>query len=480
MRFLIIFALLLPSFVLSQAKYLAVMGAGGEPKNVGTIFDEGLSLVGEFSKKNPDYLVDLHFNGGHLQTESIAREKFKKFDKSNYFTAEAFERSIAFYEDQISSGKIKSNDQILIHINTHGSEKDQETHKISTLGEAISNYNTLGSSSSVSLDRLKKLTELAEKKGVKLAIIDLSCHSGNTLSLANSKTCVISGTGLNHFGFGGSYEKNFSNRFNRLLNKGKNLEEIFIEARANHHDISYPMISSPQGKEIQSKLYEALTPFIYFHLEKADKFIPFIEEDFLKGKECKMPDQFALLISESQKILLAVKDENTKQNIKEFQAALKAYYDYFNDLKYQMNLAGFGNMKKRLNFCSEIKADPQNGIKEGKECINYFTLEMLMGIDFNNVFKFYEEKEKSGTPEEKAHNRAIIKCYQKAQDWKNFLIKENPHYAEISNFWKKLPQLQAKTQDLARAVNQSQQKLYVDLYQRSRATGANPCRDFVL
>jgi hypothetical protein len=474
------FLILFSCSLFAQEKYLAVMGAGGEPKTSGTIFDQGLKSMGDFVKKNSHYKLDLHFNGGHTTTEQIAREKFSHFDESNYFTAKSFEETIKNYEDLIQSGKITSKDQILIHINTHGSEKVDLTHQISTSEGAITDYNTLGSKATVSLDRLKKLTDLAQTKGVKLAIVDLSCHSGNTLSLANSKTCVISGTGSKHFGFGGSYEGTFSNRFNNLLEKGKSLEEVYLAARADHFDLSFPMISTPGGIEAQSKLYDPVTPFLYFYMAKADKFIPFIEEDFFKKNGCLIDEQHLALINQTQSLISTVKNESTKDAVREFQRAVSEYYSFIDDLKEQMAKSGYTVMKNRLSFCSSILADPKQNIKEGKECVNYFTLEQILTLNFDQIFKYYTERLKEGTPEDKAHMMAILESYKKAKTWKEHIIKENPYYAQISTFWSSWPQLEAKTQQLARSVNKAQQKVYLELYNRTKSSAPNPCRDFIL
>jgi len=454
--------------LLAQEKYLAIMGAGGEPKTSGTIFDQSLQLMGDFAKKNAHYKVDLRFNGGHKTTEQIARQQFANFDESNYFTIKSFEETIKNYEDQIQSGKITSKDQILIHINTHGSDKVNLTHMISTSEGTITDYDTLGSQATV------------EKKGVKLAIIDLSCHSGNTLALANSKTCVISGTGPNHYGFGGSYAETFSNRFDSRLEKGKSLEEIFLAARSDHFDLSFPMISSPGGIEAQSKLYDPITPFLYFYMPKADKFIPFIEEDFFKKNVCQIDEQHQTLISQTQSLLSTVKYESTKDAIKEFQRAVNEYYAYLEELKQQMARSGYVVMKNRLSFCSSIAADPKQNIKEDKECVNYFTLEQILTLNFDQIFSYYKEKSNKGTPEEMAHNKAILESYKKAKTWKEYMIKENPQYAQISLFWSNLPQLEAKTEILARSVNKAQQKVYLELYNRSKNSTPNPCRDFIL
>jgi hypothetical protein len=465
--------------VLSQQKHILVMGGGGEPKRSGTIFDEKLRRVGSFAKYNPEYQSKVIFNGGHSGTENIVKEKFNSYDNSNQFTKESFEAAITNYEKDIETGKIKANDQLLIYISSHGGDKKNETHEISTAEGTITNLDTLGSAA-VSLDRLKKLTTLAEKKGIKLAIVDLSCHSGNTLALANSKTCVISGTGPNHYGFGGGFDGVFGNKFTGAFKKGKNLEEVFLETRKNYQDRSFPMISSPQGIEIQNKMYDPLTPYLYYYDTSGNKFSPFMEEEILKGDQCKIDEQFRELIQWSEILAKSSNNEIDKQLITRFEDTVYNYYKYIKELRVRMRTSGFPMMKKKNNFCTDIKEDLSRGIKASQECLNYFTVENLMSLDFKAITDFYKKQLSQGTEEERARVKAVLENYKKAEDWKNYILKEHPEYSEISKFWENLHQLEPKTHLLAMEVSEAQQKFYDLLYKKSKAKGPNPCKDFVL
>src|SRR5690606_31490044 len=104
------------------------------------------------------------------------------------------------------------------------------THQISAGGRAT-NLLSLAGGSRVNLDRLENLARMAQEKNIKLAILDFSCHSGASLSLANSSTCVIAATGPHSFAYGGASSATFSNAFVNRMAPGKNLEEIYLEAR---------------------------------------------------------------------------------------------------------------------------------------------------------------------------------------------------------------------------------------------------------
>src|SRR5690606_13783194 len=164
-------------------------------------------------------------------------------------------------------GQIKSGDQILLMISSHGSERvgNQKTHYISTTDnhkQGVSNYRTLDGSSTVSLDRLERLTQLAESKGIKLGILDFSCHSGVTQKLANKNTCVISSTGPEHYSWGGT-NSTFAAKFTESMRSGRSLEDVFLEAVKNKRDTGYPMISSPIGQEIQETMYPLISPYLH-------------------------------------------------------------------------------------------------------------------------------------------------------------------------------------------------------------------------
>ncbi|HXH74702.1 MAG TPA: hypothetical protein VNJ08_07035 [Bacteriovoracaceae bacterium] len=458
-------------------KHMAILGGGGEPLADTTIFDNDFKVIGAFKRDNPEYKTTLSFNGGHKATEKIALNNFSSFDKSNHFTAKAFEETIKSYEDQISSGAIKADDQLLIHLNTHGSSRSNETHNIATAEGAIRNYDTLGSST-VSMDRLKNLTKLAEKKGVKLAIIDLSCHSGASLPLANSKTCVITSTGPNHYAYGGS-DNTFSARFNKKLAKGKSLDEVFLEARAEYTDMSFPMISSPEGQDVQSRLYDRLTPYMFNFDKEHNKFSPYMEDKVAKGEKCDLPEQHQALISEADGILKVVNDDKTKKAIELFKKNVDAYYIYLSAVKNEMFDVGFHDMKKRHNFCTAIPANKKLKLKASDECMNY-TNENLLTLDFDKIYKYFEEGSLKDNPVNKIHTLAVMENIKKARVKRDEVLKEHPEYTKIAKFWDSIPDLARRTEELANDVSKSQQKVYEQFYRQSKAPGPNPCRDFVL
>ena len=480
-RNLICFLLIFYSaFASAKNKYFVILGGGGEPKGPTTIFDHSLKKIGEFTKTNPDYQVDISFNGGHTETERIIKEDFKNLSNQR-FTEKSFEQIISKYENLIETGEIKAGDNLLLSFDTHGSVKYGETHHISTVGETVSDLRNLGGRT-VSMDRLKKLTQLAEEKGVNLGIIDLSCYSGNTLRLANSKTCVISGAGPEHVGLASTSNLYFSNNIFRQLISSTNLEQAFLKARKERTGITYPMISSPQGQEVQKNLYAVLTPYIYFQSdETAHQFIDFISSDFLEGDQCRVNSGFETLNQFIKKYISDDTNFHLKMALFQLQYEVKKYYDFIDSIKKEMGKAGFGVMKKKLKFCDTIPANKELGTPEVTECIENYNLEMISNLNIGPIYDYYRNQSQNMSldPKDRARNLAIYSCYKKMEGWRNYILKENPQFLLINDFWKKTyPFLTTQTRDKAKKIIEAEKEVYHLLYDQSNARATNPCKNF--
>lgn len=220
---LIFSALLLASSVtFAQAKKEAlVIGAGGEPPEAdGTIFDS--TYVGLMTNLNAGkWQTSSYFDGGHATSAQIADSMTNYSNKS--FGAKEAQAEIDGYIKRIESGDLKKGDQLLVSVMTHGWQKTEKesTHLIST------------TDGTMSLDGLEKLRDIAEAKGVKLAIMDLSCYSGNTLKLATAKTCVISLATDDNVGYPVKSADVVS-----AMKPGTNLEVAFLNGRASKSSLS--------------------------------------------------------------------------------------------------------------------------------------------------------------------------------------------------------------------------------------------------
>ena len=177
---------------------LILIGGGGEAtEKTGTMFDDTLKDVDSYLQKNKWNNYSVSFNGGHPETEAILASRYSNAQSKNTFNEDNYKALLKSYQDKITNGQIKAGDQLMVMIDTHGAARLDEGSEIShaiAIGSSTgqANLNDLSGTTTTSLDTMKALIDLAKNKGVKLAILDFSCHSGKTLALANIKTILIS------------------------------------------------------------------------------------------------------------------------------------------------------------------------------------------------------------------------------------------------------------------------------------------------
>ncbi|MGZ3808672.1 MAG: hypothetical protein ACXVCE_11345, partial [Bacteriovorax sp.] len=214
-------------------KQLYFFGGGGEPKGNTTIFDGHVKVLSRFiNAKGSSWKASQSFNGGHNVTEKIIKSKLQKARSLGNFTESNFSKAMSDLENKLSS--LKSGDQLLLIMDTHGAMNtpNEKSHSVSLSATAALDLKTLSGAKTVSMDEFEKLFTIASSKGVKLALLDLSCFSGNTLKISNKNTCVISATGENNYGFidektgnDNSPYASFGGRFLERMKEGSNLED---------------------------------------------------------------------------------------------------------------------------------------------------------------------------------------------------------------------------------------------------------------
>lgn len=303
MKLLTLITFLISSHLVQAENHMLLIGGGGEPKGESTIFDSGMKKLGT-NLKSANWNYQVSFNGGHAATEEILANHFPKSSPTaSAFTNTNYDKMIKDYIEKINNNEIKSGDQLMIIINTHGSSasEGQLTHKVAAAGAPIQNADDLSGGSLVSLDEMQKIVKLTEQKGIKLAIVDLSCHSGKTLELKKSletdspNTCIVTATGPDHYGNAGP--QSFSENFMEELKTGENLEDVFLKARLRSPFAEYPMISTEENDKIVKDIYEGITPYLYYYYPKQDKLTPYIVNNANAGGICRREENFDSLIS---------------------------------------------------------------------------------------------------------------------------------------------------------------------------------------
>lgn len=484
--------LLLSGQLLAGESHYVLMGGGGEEEGPETIFDIEVENAGNFLKSNSHWTPDVTYNGGHSNTEKIIENTFGSRGVKNVpFTEPSFENKIQVYEDKIRNGEIASGGQLLIQVSSHGAiQKDNErTHMISASGHAPNDMTTLEGSKLVSLDALERLASLAEEKGVNLAILDFSCHSGSSLALANSKTCVISSTGPDHFGWANTHSV-FQAKFTKGMRKGRSLEDIFIQAVDDKYDTSFPMISSPTGKELQDELYPRLTPFLYDARSESvtKKLVDYLENEARENRCRELPKNFENLISFSQDMENLVKKKvlffNRNEDFSGFRNSLSQYYDLQKKILNDISKIEFEAYDEEQRFCENYRGQPKDTAtpRNYMRCSEWSVREILSMDYEKNIDLLNAQLEDEEDEFQRKGLQASIKNFENAQAKSLELLRERPELAEYINYFDNLPELREDSKELAYKVANEFADLYTKVYKNKMKseTEPNPCRDFKL
>lgn len=472
-------------------KQYILIGGGGEPTNatdgrgnpiLGTMFDDDIQDVRAFLNKAPEWQKEVSFNGGHPKTEEILRTSYKDTNATS-FTTQQYKKLIADYVTKINNGEFTKGDQILIHIATHGAIKvgGQLTHSVATANNALQNYDTLGGDLA-DLDELKRLSDLANQKGIKLGIIDESCHSGNSLSLANDNTCVLTITGPLHYGWNGGNSN--PDVLNKNLVPGKSLEDIYLKARRESADTGFPMISSPEGKKVQDQLYEMLTPYLYAFDSNHDKLLPYMtsgEQDLL----CKYDSNFAELnniISQMLDINRKTTTPNTKLivELENLKKAIGDYYTFQRGIVQDLQGVDFSLLKNE----EEIKAQEKVGLMTYTMTYK-FTWRELMTMDYDKRISEMQERLAAATTKDDQLNlRLNIAALRNSKKRGEELKVKYPELINTEDKLNSIANKEARSYDMANKIGRLSRTLYDALYRDYQKQGpsleSNPCKDFIL
>lgn len=447
--------------------HLIYMGAGGEGKKDSTIFDPSIQNMANYVAKSPELKISVALNGGHSKTEKIIESSFLNAVSKTSFLASDYKRLIDSYKSKLEKNEITSGDQLLIYIDSHGAENTgpSKSHTIATSEGAPTNLDSLTGSTTVDLDELIILKDLAKSKGVKLAILDMSCHSGNTQNLADENTCVISATGPKHYGYA-----SFSTNFSAAMKKGKTLEDIYLEVRAQDTTPALPMISTQAGEEVTKFLYQRITPFLYYFDATNDKFTPFLEKGSpIQCQEFIQDLESVEKLLTSTKNILGFKKKHKSIDIKVLKRLILKYENSYNELKAEMKMLDTQRLKKVESF------------KSSTQSANY-TWKELITTDFK---LFINNMQLRLTAEKVPYNQDLIKglisVYEQAETKKNILLKTMPDLRDLSLKEAAIKAKMSSQYAQAAAIGTEERKLYSALYKSYQSSlTPNPCRDFKL
>jgi hypothetical protein len=469
---LLIITLIAYSQAAYSSDFLLVMGAGGSASGPSTIFDDSIRQIGNYAFTSKSQ-VDIVLNGGHSTTENIIDNSFPKALHRSGFTLTDYNQSIERYKKMLSNNQIKTNDQLMIVIDTHGFEKNYQykTHRIATSAGVPKDKTAYEESTLVDLDQLAELTKLAKKKGVRMAIIDESCYGGNSQALADENTCVISSSDPDHVTF-----NSFDNLFLKNLLQEKNLEDAFINARKNDIAPTFPMISTDAGKFISDLLYEKMSPYLFFD----NTTMSYLESNSDLANQCSSDQQHSSLL---RLIDLAQDTKNAMLKLNPIANGLKKVD--FTELKnllemYKKNLDAAKTEMRRKKFntlgIDEIIATDSLSI--------HYTWKKLLTTDFDKIIaKDKERLIKASDKESKIDIQNNIVLYTALNKKKMEITKSHPEFNNLLEDEEKIKKMVNATFELVLKIGEKEREVYDALYANinmTRAKFKNPCRDFKL
>lgn len=474
------------SLSLQAGSNIAIIGGGGEDRSKSsTMFDQNLELLGQYYRSTNWQETTVSFNGGHSNTESILRSNFRISNQA--FTNDNYDRLIESYKNKIKNKTLKSGDQLLIYIDTHGAVKieGELTHQIATSGASVTDYNNLSGTSTVSMDKLKELTNLANQNGIKLAILDFSCHSGNSLPLANENTCVVTSTGPNHYAYGGA-PGTFSYNFALNMKKGKNLEEVFIESRKTTTDMSFPMISTPQNQAIAEFEYNNISPFLYYYEKDTDKLTPYLMDAASHNLFCKREDAFNKLnrmIDHVEKINIINKKTlfSTREEKEVDLTSLKENLKKYKDLQDKM-IATLKSLKAHL-LSNEMEISSGNE-KSRTRIVDKHSWGEIIATDYDaQISRVRARIQAKNDRDPNSYDNMLIRYYQDGKNKRDKILRDNPDLAKIPNVVKEFDKNFSDTSEIAQKISDGEKRLYHALYMGQKhlfQNQNNPCKNFVL
>lgn len=451
--------------------HMLILGGSGELLGDQTIFDKSLTHLGYYyrdkMKRGEIGQTSIAFDGGHNDTDLI-KNKFTKANSVQNFTKETYQQEIDHFKSMMSDNAvIKKGEQLLVYINSHGQEKSDgtKTHLIA-----------IGEKDIIGLDRLAELQTVATKNGIKLAIIDLSCFSGNTQALADENTCIISGSGENHYSYAGD---GFSGRFADKLMEAKNLESAFLKARNSNSAADFPIISTSEGKLIKDKIYHLMTPYLRFNdrndtltkevIHAASNAVYSCEKNNSFEKLNASLDEIEKMSTSTKKLFMFSKEKQKPVEFNELKKLLQEYktiQDHLTEVLRTMHV-------EKLSQIEEIDTTYK------------YSWAALLATDWDKFtisIQNYLNTHTPLSPEDRKKYEYNKSIYQKASLAKQKILKENPGLDEYKNVVTKYDDGQKKTLILAEKIAILEKRLFDGLYKKyaKENNQTNPCREFKL
>ncbi len=458
--------------------HLLLFGGGGEPQNETTVFDNGVSKLGVNLKKSK-WSYDVSFNGGHRDTEKILQTQLTKTKSPiTAFTQNNFTKMIEDYSKKILNNEIKSGDQLLIIMYAHGAKSNSKelTHSVALSGGVARELDNLSGAQALSLDKLQEIVKLTNERGIKLGIVDLSCHSGATLALKKNAphTCIVAASGPKHYSYtrAGSFTENFL----EMLKPGVSLEQTFLEARRFSNDTSFPMISTGPNDKIVSEIYEGITPYLYYYKPDEDKLTPYILENDSLALICKRENNFNNLLSQISALDSVLSSTNSRFNADQLKTLLINYKRNQDEILTSTKELGFYKLNNTELF--SIPANSRDLLSKFKI---HYTWRELLEFDVEKRITEYENYKKAATSKNQQNDHQLVLNFlAKVNEKKQLILKENPRLLTYKKYTTTLVKSLYNTEEKAKKIANQEKILYEELYNRSQQINKeDPCKQII-
>jgi hypothetical protein len=433
MRLFLFLILLTAGSAFGQDKKIIYFGGGGDPPGPTTIFDGSFQKFTGFAQSR-DWNETVYFDGSHKKSQALARRMLGETPST--FSAKNYDKQIDKTLADLQDGKIKSGDQLMIILDTHGDRQDQNLiHTVEAQDQPVS------------VDKLIRLKELAETKGVKLAILDTSCFGGNSMKLAGPHTCVVS-LSLPHRMANSEDTEALAAALNNP--RYHTLEEAFLAGRKKSAGDAQPQISSPAGLMVQDILQE-LDKGLYEYED--------LDTEIGETKYCRDMEPSAEGL------------QRMNEKIREFQKLIHS----------QAMQGLSATERERLQSLKEKYAKSVQVRAPLEKFLTFESTQKICGQDKSYCLTVAE------IDEQKKMNEDELKSHPGDSDDKDALrdiarMQKNPVYLHWKRDKKKLQKNIDELEGLVSDIAEDERALYDELYTQAalKASEPNPCRDFKL
>lgn len=483
----------------ADQSYVWLLGAGGDQQKVRQgidPFEYPSAAASSLMKSHPAYNIQISYGEPSDEDKSVSmlsnqlQSLFMKPENNDShprsccapFTKDSFEAQLNDYIEKIESGKLSSKDQLTIVLQSHGAypKEGSSDHQILYAGSTLKEFNKEeGHSPKVSVTALRKLQEVAKRKRVPLAILDMSCFSGLSIELLkDDHTCLISAAAPDDFAY--NHKNSFSVNLWKAMKNSNNLEDAFLKARLKNDDPAFPMIGSPEAESFQLSLKKILTPYLRYNASGQN--IKTLQNSLFShsNKEvlCELSDSLTKLRSWSKSLT----NEILISKLNKLDAKLQDY------LKFQVNLVG------RYESAVHSKFFVENKSKKIEVCISsancrFYTLEQMMNSDFSKAIESLSQIDtlKKVVDDSQMTSDQLRQFFQVAQSKKERLLNQYQELREIDSIYQGMSEKDEKeSYNKATEIAQLSVEIYQLMYEKSKGTSdrnssvKNPCREFRL